>query len=278
MSWQATARAAVQRVGVDPRYLRRLRWIAKAGAIRSVGAPLRSNLRFALLDPEPANFTYELANEGELAEWVAAAASCERAHADRLLQEVRSDEVLARRLDRATARRWLWAKRRPPYGKRAGWYAIARITKPRLIVETGVHDGLGSLLLLRALERNSEEGAHGRLTSFDVNPAAGWLVGSHPLWELRIEPAREGLAQALAAGPPVGMFIHDSLHTYENERFELRAAAAHLGPGGVLVSDNAHGTTAFAETCAESGLQSAVFYERSRGHFYPGGAVGAGWR
>lgn len=278
MSWQATARAAVQRVGVDPRYLRRLRWIAKARAIRSVGAPLRSNLRFALLDPEPANFTYELANEGELAEWIAAAASCARALADGLLQEVRSDEVLAQRLDRATARRWLWAKRRPPYGTRAGWYAIARITKPRLIVETGVHDGLGSSLLLRALERNSEEGAHGRLTSFDVNPAAGWLVGSHPLWELRIEPTREGLAHVLAAGPPLGVFIHDSLHTYENERFELRAAAAHLGPGGVLISDNAHGTAAFAETCAESGLHSAVFHERSRGHFYPGGAVGAGWR
>ncbi len=278
MAWQASAREAVQRVGLDPRYVRRLRWYTKAKAVRSVGASVRANVPFILLDPEPANFTYELANEAELAAWVGEATGAAPADVARIFGELRRDQELSRRLAAATAGRRLWSKRLPSYGKRIGWYAIARLVAPSLVVETGVHDGLGSLLLLRALERNAEDGSDGRLVSFDVNPSAGWLVGSHPRWELRIQPTREGLVKVLDTGPQPDMFIHDSLHTYENELFELTTAAERLGPAGVLISDNAHGTPAFAETCDRFGLARAVFCERSRGHFYPGGAIGAGWR
>ena len=278
MSWHATGRRAVQRIGLEPRYLRRLRWISKARAVRRVGAPLRANVRYVLSDPEPDNFTYELANEAELAAWVQAVSRATPDEVNRLLAEARTDPVLAERLRRATDRRWWWSKRSPPFGKRLGWYALTRLLRPALIVETGVHDGLGSLTLLRALERNEEEGAPGRLVSFDINPAAGWLVSEHRLWELRLESTQAGLGAVLDGGPPVGIFIHDSLHTYDNERYELRAAALHLAPGGVLISDNAHATPALAETCAEFGLQMFTFHERSRDHFYGGGVTGAGRR
>jgi hypothetical protein len=278
MSWQATARSAVQRVGLQPRYLRRLRWITKARAVSGVGASVPANLRFVLLDPEPANFTYELANEDELAAWVQAVSGVGPAEVERVLDEVHGDQLLAQRLRAATAGHGWWTKRSPPFGKRIGWYALARLLKPALIVETGVHDGLGSLLLLRALERNVDEGGPGRLVSFDINPAAGWIAGSHPLWELRLEPTRDGLDPLLARSPEVGIFIHDSLHTYENERFELRTAGARLAGDGVLISDNVHGTHALADTCEELGLEYTEFHERSRGHFYPGGAMGAGRR
>lgn len=246
--------------------------------MRGVGAKLRANIWYVLFDPEPDNYTYELANEAELAAWVQAVSRAQRAQVDRLLQEARADPVLAERLSRATRRRWWWSKRSPPFGKRLGWYALARILKPELIIETGVHDGLGSLLLLRALERNLQEGAPGRLVSFDINPAAGWIPDAHPLWELRIESTREGLATVLQQARSVGILIHDSLHTYEHESYELRTAAVHLAAGGVLVSDNAHGTRALADTCEDLGLHYFEFSERSLGHFYPGGAMGAGRR
>ena len=272
MSWQASARQRAQSLGLDPRYVRRLRWLSKAASVRRVGAPLLGNLRFVLADPEPANFTYELANEGELASWVAEVVGCEPSRAAELFAEVRDDAELAARLRRATARHWLWSKPSPPFGKRVAWYAIVRLTQPALVIETGVHDGLGSLLLLRALERNAE----GRLVSFDINPTAGWLAGEHAQWELRIEAARDGLPAVLADGPALGVFVHDSLHTYENERAEFELAAPLLAPGGVLITDNAHGTRALADVCEAHGLSYSEFVERSRGHFYPGGAVGAG--
>ena len=95
-------------------------------------------------------------------------------------------------------------------------------------------------------------------------------------WSPRVETAR--LKKLLDSAPPVGLFVHDSLHTYENERAELELGAAHLAPDGVLLSDNAHATRALADVCASSGLRYFEFRERPAGHFYPGGATGAGRR
>ncbi len=200
------------------------------------------------------------------------------AEAREAIAEARADPVLRERVRRAAATRWWWSKRQPPLGKRLGWYALARLTRPHLIIETGVHDGLGSLVLLRALERNAQRGADGVLVSFDVNPAAGWLVGTDPRWELRLQSSRDGLAEVAARSSGVGMFIHDSMHTYDHERWELSTVAPRLTPGGVLVSDNVHATRALADTCAEFGLEYHEFAERPAAHFYPGGAIGAGRR
>ena len=278
MPWHVSARRAAQRVGIEPRYLRRIRWISKARAVRRYGSRVRDHIGYVIAGPEPDNFTYRLANDDELAAWVAAVAGVDRARAQDVLGEARGDRVLAARLRGATAAHRLWSKSSPPFGKRLAWYALARLLAPALVIETGVHDGLGALALLRALERNAQEGNVGRLVSFDINPTSGWIVGSHALWELRIESALAGLPALLAGGPPVGLFIHDSLHTYENEHGELTLGARHLAPGGVLLSDNAHATPALADVCSEFGLHYFEFRERPADHFYPGGAMGAGRR
>jgi hypothetical protein len=278
MPWQATARDAAQRLGLDPRYVRRFRWVGKAAAVRRYGAPVSANLPYVLTDPELANFTYELANEDALATWVSEVTDADRLAVRAVFQELHDDRAFGSRLQHATGRHWLWSKRSPPPGKRIGWYAFVRLLKPALVIENGVHDGLGSLLLLRALERNADEQAAGRLVSFDINPAAGWIVGEHPLWELRIESSRTGLPAVLAAGEPVGILIHDSLHSYEHEHFELASGASQLAPSGLLITDNAHATTALKDVCESFGLRYFEFRERASGHFYPGGAVGAGRR
>src|SRR5581483_8264505 len=147
MAWQAAARRAALRIGLEPRSLRRLRWIAKARAVRAAQAPLSRNLAFVLADPEPANFTYELENEAEMATWVAAVAGATLETARRSVEEARRDEELARRLREATADHPLWSKRSPPFGKRLAWYALVRLLEAELVIETGVDDGLGALVL-----------------------------------------------------------------------------------------------------------------------------------
>jgi predicted O-methyltransferase YrrM len=271
----ARARQLLQRMGLDPRYIRRFRWISKAQAVRRLGQPLRSHLPYLLLDPEVDNFTYGLANMTELGAWVASVCGVAAPDARSCVCEPGQDQVLQSRMYRATAAHRLWSKSSPPFGKRLGWYAIARLRRPRLIVETGVHDGLASLLLLRALERNADEGCPGRLLSFDINPTAGWLAGDHPLWQLEIRRTEPWLTHELEKSEPVDLFIHDSLHTYENELFELRTAADHLAPGGVLISDNAHATPALREVAAERGLRRLEFREVPHGHFYTGGITAA---
>jgi predicted O-methyltransferase YrrM len=276
--WHARARVIAQAVGVEPRSFRRLRWIYKARVVHGYGASLSANLRFILLDPEPHNFTYEIVNGDDLAHWVASVAETDFEAAVLHLEEPASDAELEGRLRRATSGHWLWTKRFPPFGKRLGWYALVRLIKPRLVVETGVHDGLGSLLLLRALERNVQEGHPGRLVSFDVNPAAGWLVGSHPLWSFRIQASRDALLEMLCDRAEIDMFLYDGWHSYECERAELQMVAPHLTQSGVLLSDDAQVTGALADVCQANALRYLTVSLQSHKHFHPGAVLGAGRR
>ena len=61
------------------------------------------------------------------------------------------------------------------YSRRIGWYIIARIIKPKLIIETGVDKGMGSVILSEALIKNEKEGFKGKYYGTDINPEAGYL-------------------------------------------------------------------------------------------------------
>lgn len=58
---------------------------------------------------------------------------------------------------------------------------------------------------------------------------------------------RRLLPQVLAEQGPVGIFIHDSLHTRANMLFEMGLGWAALEPGGVLLADDVDHNSAFSE-------------------------------
>jgi methyltransferase family protein len=231
--------------------------------------------KYLAFDPEIDNFTYDLANEDELVAFLAASLDRDPREIERYLAEVADDVEFDRLLhERLRKKRWT-RKQRPHFGRRLGWYVIARAVKPSLVVETGIHDGLGSVLLLRALHHNAIEGHDGRLISFDTNPHTGWLV-SEPLGT-RWRPVYAATSAALEhelEGQQVGMIVHDSEHTYECEHFELTTAVAHAAPTIALVSDNAHGSTALDDVATSLGIDYHFFRERPRDHFYPGAGIG----
>jgi predicted O-methyltransferase YrrM len=58
---------------------------------------------------------------------------------------------------------------------------------------------------------------------------------------------------------PIDLFVHDSLHTERNLRFELSAARKALSPGGAVVADDVQRNGAFARFVAETdGLEAWV--------------------
>jgi Methyltransferase domain len=263
---------------VDALGLPRLRWWTKARTLRSYGVRFRtrSALRYVLVDPEIANFTYELSNREELAAFVKDALGTRVAEVERYFRETDEDPELNERL-RDRMKRRMDRKRSPLFGRRLGWYAIARILKPSAIVETGIHDGLGSVLLLRALDRNEEDGKPGRLISVDINPESGWLVADRlrAKWQPVFGSTFDVLDGAVR-GLEVGMIVHDSQHTYECELFEFNTAIAHAASTLALVSDNAHATSALRDVCDDLGIEYRFFREQPRGHFYPGAGIGFG--
>jgi Methyltransferase domain len=230
--------------------------------------------KYLLLDPEMDNFTYDLANEHELVHFLAQTLRTDRLQIEDYVAEISNDPELNRLLRKRLRGRWD-RKHKPHFGRRIGWYAIARTLKPSVIVETGIHDGFGSILLLRALARNASEGHDGRLISFDINPQTGWLVSER--LRGRWQPVYEATFDALEStieDLEIGMIIHDSEHTYECEQFELETAASHAASTIALVSDNAHATTALRDVAAKLGIEYHFFQERPLRHFYPGAGIG----
>lgn len=250
---------------------------SKAAIVSGYGGFLRAPLaatRYVLFDHELDNFTYSIENTRELVDFIADALAADRATVAGYVAELRDDaelvaairEKLAGRPDRNASM---------PFGRRFGWYAVARIRRPTLVVETGLHDGLGATVLLRALERNRAEGHGGSLISIDIRSAAGWLIPE------RLRPGHEvAIGDSLRQMEPlvgdrrIGMFIHDSDHRYEHEMAELELAARLAAPWAVLISDNAHAGRALADFCEHSGLQYRFWHEIPKGHFYPGAGIG----
>ncbi len=230
-------------------------------------------LRFVVAGAEFDNFSFELANEAELAAFLARILSCEEAEIWSYMREAKADPGLTTDLWRRL--RWrLDYTRRPPLGRRLTWYVLARALTPKLVVETGVQDGLGSLALLRALDHNAREGFPGRLISFDTLPTAGWLVApsERASWRLVTGSSVERMPDVLAGEASVELFFQDSGGDFELASGELRLVLAHASASAVYVSQAQR--PALAAFADQQGLRYHAFYHRSFKHVIPGSEMG----
>jgi Methyltransferase domain len=251
----------------------RIRFDRKLRNLRAEGVGFRraplAYASYLLLDPELHSYSFELANRDGLAAFAVRALGITPAQARGYLDETDADPELNERLTRRVRPRFDY-KRRLPLGNRLLWHVVARAVKPGVAVETGIHDGLGSLVLLRALERNAAEGHDGVLHSFDLDPDAGWLVPAHlrGRWEQVTGLLEETLEPALSDGG-VDLLVHDSDHTPELQRFEFTLALAHTRSEQLWVVD-ASGLLlpVLRDLCGERGGDHHYFRERPRRHFY----------
>ena len=123
-------------------------------------------------------------------------------------------------------------------------WCLARHLRPQRIVETGVARGLTTRVLLEALERNGR----GRLWSIDLPPLlerslaqeTGAAVPErlHARWTLLRGSSRKLLPGLVADLSQIDVFVHDSMHTARNLRFELEQVWPALAPGGAMLIDD----------------------------------------
>ena len=123
-------------------------------------------------------------------------------------------------------------------------WCLCRHLLPRVVVETGVSRGLTSRVILEALARNDE----GHLWSIDLPPLRPpWrnLVGTavpptmRERWTYVRGSSRRRLPEAARRIGLIDLFVHDSLHTPDNLRFELATVWPHLRAGAGVVIDDA---------------------------------------
>lgn len=128
------------------------------------------------------------------------------------------------------------------------------------MVETGVADGATSAYILQALEDNGR----GHLHSIDLpserlppGAAPGWIVDAslRHRWTLRIGASSQLLEPLLRELDSIDVFLHDSLHTYDNMLFEYRAAWPFLHGDGLFLSHDVGRNTAFFDFAREVGIR-----------------------
>lgn len=240
---------------------------------RHNGRLASESARWLVRSREHTNFTYDLTrrNRDHLAWWVANLTGAPVAEIRGYIEELDVDEELRGHIERATraSERWRLADSEVRYGRRAGWYAVVRALRPRLVIETGTDKGLGSCVLAAALLRNGD----GRVITMDVNPESGYLVTGRYA-EVVDRQVGDSIQLLRAVEDPVGLFLHDSWHTYEHETNELDAVEDRLSDG-LALSDNAHGSDALLDWAERNGRCFTFFREEPAEHWYPGEGIGA---
>jgi hypothetical protein len=146
---------------------------------------------------------------------------------------------------------------------RAIWCLIRHL-RPNRVVETGVAHGVTSRCILEALEKNGA----GHLWSIDLPPLErdwrkqiGAAVGTRfaDRWSYIKGSSRRRLPELLSRLGQIDLFIHDSLHSERNVRFELDRTWAALQSHGALVVDDIDANWGFLSfTQTFSGHQSMI--------------------
>lgn len=264
-------------VGEDWRWrihrLGRLRWITKAQLIRNEGLSIRHHLRYVLLDPELESYTYRAANVEGMLSAITDVTGVGLDTLSSYVLEAHQDPELTDRL--AERVRWRFdVKHRPQLGNRLGWYVLVRALRPQLVVETGVYNGLGALVLLRALDRNRAEGSPGELVSFDRAEAAGWLVNdtNRGHWRRVIGSTTDTLEQTVR-GRRVGALFQDSDHSEETQLLEFGVALANAAPRLLLVDASGGQTEVLERLSRQHEAQYRSVSLGAADHWYQRGAL-----
>ena len=228
---------------------------------------------------ENSNFYYDLTDKNvlELSHFLSIVCKIEASQAESYINEVRSDQELRSHLQATLAGDQSMKDSNLLLGRRVGWYAMVRAMKPKLVVETGVHQGVGAVTIITALRQNLKEGFPGRYLGTDIDPEAGVLLKGQFLefGKLLYGDSIESLERI---EDEVDIFINDSDHSEVYEAREYEVIHSKLGPGSVILGDNSHVTDALLKYSISKQRKFLFFKEEPKSHWYPGGGIGVSFK
>ena len=233
--------------------------------------------KWAFTSNEDTNFTYELTDKNNL-ELLKTIELCFNVSFDKLMKYL--DEILTDEHFKTSIRNKIensdfktFADRHVSFSRRVGWYIIARVLKPKVLIETGVDKGLGSVVLCSALLRNKEEGFPGRYYGIDINPKAGYLLDQNynSIGEILYEDSIDYLKKF---DKKIDLFINDSDHSATHEHMEYQIIKNKLSTNAFILGDNSHVTDELLKFSIENGRSFILFKEEPKDHWYPGASIG----
>ncbi len=267
---------AVESSGLEDLQRRRL-----DAALKYVRGPIDCLDRWVRESREVSNYTYNLTahNKRNLASMIAVVLNRDYGEIEGYIAEIDGDRDLAEIVVRRSEsdRYFDTHDHSCLFGRRIGWYAIARALKPRVIVETGVDKGLGSITLAAALLRNEAEGKPGCQYGTDIVPGSGFLL-CEPYSRVAQVLVGDSIETLKSFNQPIDLFINDSDHSPDYEAAEYDVIEAKLSPHAVVLGDNSHYTGALLDFANRTGRSFVFFQETPLNHWYPGAGIGIAFR
>jgi len=221
------------------------------------------------------NFYYDLTshNRSDLASLVAVLCGERVEVIDGYLSELSQDTALRSHIRSALVTDPMLKEVEVGFGRREGWYAFVRALKPKVVVETGVHHGVGACVITAALLRNTAEGHSGQYLGTDIDPNAGRLL-SGPYAEFGRVLYGDSIASLSSIKEPIDIFINDSDHSADYEGREYEAVEPKLSERSLVLGDNSHVTSKLNEWARSNKRPFVFFREEPLDHWYPGAGIG----
>ncbi len=238
-------------------------------------------IKWGFTSKEDTNYTYNLTSDNlmYMAHFIAGITGKSHSEIVGYFSEVNNNTELVKHIQIETAQSPLarFADKEVRFGRRLGWYAFVRILKPKVVIETGIDKGLGSVLLCSALLKNKEEGFSGRYYGTDINPQAGYLLSGKykDVGEILYGDSIQSLKNFEQS---IDLFINDSNHSDEYEYEEYKTIAPLINDQSILLSDNAECSNKLALFSQETDRKFLFFKEEPLGHWYPGSGIGVSYK
>jgi predicted O-methyltransferase YrrM len=261
-----TTRAFLSRFG--PAIFALRLWIS----ISEIAKYCCKHVRWLFSCSEYYNHSYELttASKQQIAASLAPVFNTSTEHILELFNELRDNEALATvlRINKHKGTQELF------YGRRAIWYALVRLVRPSLIVETGTAAGLGTMILAAALQKNYEETSpKGIVITVDNQKESGYLIHKtfEPFFKREIQDSITFLQQDSYL---IDMLIHDSNHDASFEQNEYLFAQERLASGAIIISDNANETNELLKFARRISKNFIYLQDKPFKHWWPGDGIG----
>jgi hypothetical protein len=230
---------------------------------------------WAKMDTEDTNFYYKLTehNRDHLAHLIACITEYPYLTITSYFDELVNDDKLRSHISTILKASGSHRAITVDFGRRLGWYAFARATKPQIIVETGVDQGVGACVLASALLRNAIEGYPGRYYGTDINSNAGKLFCGEYATTGKILYG-DSIESLTKLHEQIDLFINDSDHSADYEYNEYLIIADKLSERSLILGDNAHVTDSLSRFSVQTDRHFAFFAEKPANHWYPGAGIG----
>ena len=233
--------------------------------------------RWVINSKEDTNYTYDLTHQNldELYKLLESIFNINytlvKKYSNELLSNEKLKAYLSKKIRSSNFKKF--ADKEIKFSRRIGWYIIARIIKPKLIIETGVDKGMGSVILAEAIIKNKLEGYEGEYLGTDINPEAGYLFD-----DIYSENGKilygDSIESLKTIDKQIDLFINDSDHSATYEGREYKTILNKLSANSVILGDNSHSTDELLKFSIKQNRKFVLFRERPKNHWYPGAGIG----